>query len=86
LFVLRPSSASLQRNPEATVFVGNLDDAVDEDLLWELFTQVSPVVSVHQPRDRISGRHSGFSFIELRSEEDAEYVAPTPHPDPHHGP
>jgi hypothetical protein len=28
------------RNPEATLYVGSLDEKVSEDLLWELFLQV----------------------------------------------
>lgn len=31
------------RNPDATCYVGNIDVKADEDLLWELFTQVGPV-------------------------------------------
>lgn len=29
------------RNQDATVYVGNLDEKVTEELLWELFLQVS---------------------------------------------
>jgi splicing factor 3B subunit 4 len=28
-----------ERNTEATVYVGNLDTKVDEEILWELFVQ-----------------------------------------------
>jgi hypothetical protein len=36
--------ASVQeRNPDATVYVGELDQRVTEPLLWELFLQVGPV-------------------------------------------
>lgn len=31
------------RNQEATCYVGNLDEQVTEELLWELFTQAGPV-------------------------------------------
>ena len=83
----------MQRNQEATCFVGNLDDRVrsvvfvetarttrglvlpvvsrkqyqspnrcsvsqvDDDLLWELFVQAGPVVSVHLPRDSLKENH-----------------------------
>jgi len=46
-----------QRNPDATCFVGGLADEVDDDLLWELFTQVGPVVDVHIPKDSVTGQH-----------------------------
>jgi len=32
-----------ERNQEATCYVGNLDEAVTEELVWELFTQAGPV-------------------------------------------
>ena len=31
------------RNQEATVYVGNLDDRVTDGLIWELFLQAGPV-------------------------------------------
>jgi splicing factor 3B subunit 4 len=63
-----------QRNQEATLHVGSLDERVSEELLWELFVQCGPVVHVHIPKDKVSGRHSGFGFVEMRTIEDAEYA------------
>lgn len=68
------SAAIEQRNQEATVFVGKLEEEVDEELLWELFIQVGPVVSVHMPKDKVLNKHQGYAFVEFRSEEDAEYA------------
>lgn len=48
-----------ERNQEATLYVGNLDGRVDEDILWELFTQCGVVKNVHIPRDKITGMHQG---------------------------
>lgn len=62
-----------ERNQDATIYVGNLDQRVHEELLWELFIQVGPVVNVHIPRDRVSNEHQGYGFVEFRNEEDAEY-------------
>ena len=45
-----------------------------EDLLWELFLQTGPVVYVNIPRDKISGEHQGYGFVEFRDEDDAEYA------------
>lgn len=36
--------------------------------------QAGPVVNVHIPKDKLSGSHSGFGFVEFRSEEDADYA------------
>eukprot|EP00899_Mesostigma_viride_P010726 jgi/Mesvir1/19655/Mv09935-RA.1 len=61
------------RNQEATAYVGNLDPQVTEELLWELFTQAGPVVNVYLPKDRVTGQHQGYGFVEFRSEDDADY-------------
>jgi len=64
----------ITRNQEATVYVGNLDERVNESLLWELMVQAGPVVHVHIPRDRINQTHQGYGFVEFQSEEDADYA------------
>lgn len=63
-----------ERNQEATLYITNLDSQVTEDLLWELMLQVGPVVSCHIPKDRITSTHSGYGFVEFRTEEDADYA------------
>lgn len=55
--------------------MGNLDERVNEAILWELMVQAGPVAHVHIPRDRISQQHQGYGFVELRSEEDADYAS-----------
>lgn len=63
-----------ERNQEATLYIGNIDLKVTEEILWELFLQCGPVVSVQIPRDKITGDHNGFGFVEFKSEEDADYA------------
>lgn len=63
-----------ERNQEATIYVGNIDQKVAEEILWELFTQCGPVINIHLPKDKISSDHQGFAFVEFRSEEDADYA------------
>lgn len=74
-----------ERNQDATVYVGDLDQQCDESLLWELMLQAGPVgkilihssltslVNVHIPKDKLTGVHSGYGFVEFHSEEDADY-------------
>jgi len=62
-----------ERNQDATIYVGDLDQQVSEALLWELMLQAGPVVNVHIPKDKLSGTHSGYGFVEFHSEEDADY-------------
>ena len=63
-----------QRNQEATCCVGNLDEKVTEELLWELMLQMGPVVNVHMPKDKVTGKLIGYSFVEFRTEDDADYA------------
>jgi splicing factor 3B subunit 4 len=62
------------RNQDATVYVGDLDEQVTEELLWEFFLQCGPIVTVHIPRDKVTQAHSGFGFVEYKTEEDADYA------------
>ena len=64
----------VRKNEEAIVFATNVDFQIEEDILWELFTQTGPVVSVFLPKDKITKDHKGFAFIEFRNEVDAEYT------------
>uniref|UniRef100_A0A336K8Q5 Splicing factor 3B subunit 4 n=1 Tax=Culicoides sonorensis TaxID=179676 RepID=A0A336K8Q5_CULSO len=63
-----------ERNQDATIYVGGLDDKVTETLLWELFVQAGPVVNVHMPKDRVTQTHQGYGFVEFLSEDDADYA------------
>ena len=72
---------------DATIYIGGLDEKVNEALLWELMVQAGPVVSVNMPKDRVTANHQGFvlkacviqfffrfGFVEFMSEEDADYA------------
>eukprot|EP00435_Cladocopium_sp_Y103_P068593 s382_g31.t2 len=53
-----------ERNQEATIYVGNLDPKIDEEVLWELMVQCGPVANLHLPRDKITTTHQGFLNIQ----------------------
>merc|ERR1739848_729908 len=74
LFGAVSGNTSENRNQEATLFVGELEAQVTESLLWELFLQAGPVVNVHIPKDKVSGEHQGFGFVEFNTVADAEYA------------
>jgi splicing factor 3B subunit 4 len=63
-----------QRNQDATIYIGNLDEKVTDEMLWELMLQAGPVVNVHVPKDKVNNQHQGYGFVEFRSEEDADYA------------
>ncbi|MES1917594.1 MAG: hypothetical protein MHM6MM_009307, partial [Cercozoa sp. M6MM] len=64
----------VDRNQSATLWCGRLAPNADEELLWEVMTQAGPVRHIHMPRDRISGEHNGYAFVEFRTEQDCEYA------------
>eukprot|EP00126_Sphaerothecum_destruens_P007235 Sdes_comp19751_c0_seq1m11782 len=68
------NTVSFERNQDATLYAGNLDEKVTDALLWELFTQMGPVLHIHLPKDRISQSHQGYGFVEFQSEQDADYA------------
>eukprot|EP00921_Rhytidocystis_pertsovi_P014741 GHVQ01023725.1.p1 GENE.GHVQ01023725.1~~GHVQ01023725.1.p1 ORF type:complete len:394 (-),score=33.36 GHVQ01023725.1:3030-4058(-) len=63
-----------ERNQEATLYVGNLDSRVDEELLAELFAQCGPLRNVHIPRDKVTASHSNYGFVEYENELDSDYA------------
>ncbi|WVQ79984.1 hypothetical protein IAT38_002085 [Cryptococcus sp. DSM 104549] len=68
------NKAEQDRNQEATVYLGNLDERCTDALVWELMLQAGPVSNVFLPKDRISMAHQGFGFCEFNSEADADYA------------
>lgn len=69
-----PVPSQDERNQEATVWVGGLEPTVSEELLYELFINAGPVVSVSLPRDKITNAQANFGFVEFETVDDAEYA------------
>ena len=63
-----------ERNQDATIYIGGIDEKTTDSLIWELMLQVGPVASVHLPKDRVSQTHQGYGFCEFLTEEDADYA------------
>lgn len=63
-----------ERNQEATIYIGNLDPKIDEEIVWELMVQCGPVANVHMPKDKITNTHQGYGFVEFKNEEDSDYA------------
>jgi len=63
-----------ERNQEASLYIGNVDQKIDEEVLWELMVQAGPLATVHLPKDKITQQHMGYGFIEYKNEEDADYA------------
>ncbi|TFK64699.1 RNA-binding domain-containing protein [Pluteus cervinus] len=57
--------------PSSTLFIGNLSFSVDEDAVWNTFTDYG-VKSVRLPTDRDTGRPKGFGYVEFESVDGAK--------------
>ncbi|XP_032565411.1 RNA-binding protein 7 [Chiroxiphia lanceolata] len=55
-----------------TLFVGNLDPKVTEEIIFELFHQAGPVITVKIPKDR-DGRPKQFAFVNFKHEVSVPY-------------
>lgn len=55
-----------------SIYVGNLNYAIDKQDLNEVFNEYGNVTRVHIPTDRETGRVRGFAFVELESEVNEE--------------
>src|SRR2546428_4853019 len=54
------------------LYVGNLAFTTSENDLQDLFSAHGPVVEVHMPFDRESGRPRGFAFVTMATPEAAQ--------------
>lgn len=59
---------------DRTLWVGNIDSSVNEEILWELFLQAAPLESVTIPKDPKTGRQRNYGFIMFRHEDSVQYV------------
>ncbi|XP_001502226.1 RNA-binding protein 7 [Equus przewalskii] len=58
---------------DRTLFVGNLETKVTEELLFELFHQAGPVIKVKIPKDR-DGKPKQFAFVNFKHEVSVPYA------------
>ncbi|OKH18417.1 RNA recognition motif domain-containing protein [[Limnothrix rosea] IAM M-220] len=55
-----------------SIYVGNLDYAVEEDDLREVFNDYGTVKRVYLPVDRETDRKRGFGFVEMANDGEEE--------------
>ncbi|XP_011620993.1 RNA-binding protein 7 [Amborella trichopoda] len=61
-------------NTACTIFIGNLDEKVNDRVLYEILIQAGRIVDMHIPRDKETNRHKGYAFAEYETEEIAQYA------------
>ncbi|XP_051512021.1 RNA-binding protein 7 [Myxocyprinus asiaticus] len=58
---------------DKTLFVGNLDLQVTEELIFELFLQAGPLIKVKIPKDN-DGKSKQFAFVNFKHEVSVPYA------------
>jgi RNA recognition motif-containing protein len=58
-------------NPKTTLYVGGLEETVNEALLHAAFLPFGEIKDVNIPLDHASGKNRGFGFVEYEEKEDA---------------
>ncbi|KAJ8256352.1 hypothetical protein COCON_G00185040 [Conger conger] len=58
---------------DRSLFVGNLDPKVSEELLFELFLQAGPLIKVRIPKDN-DGKPKHFGFVNFKHEVSVMYA------------
>jgi hypothetical protein len=53
---------------------GNLDERVNERVLYDILIQAGRVVDLYIPRDKETDKPKGFAFVEYETEEIAGYA------------
>lgn len=58
-------------NPKTTLYVGGLEETVNEATLHAAFIPFGDLKDVNIPLDNTTGKHRGFGFVEFEDKEDA---------------
>ncbi|KAK3929943.1 RNA-binding protein 7 [Frankliniella fusca] len=56
------------------LYCGNLDEKVDEEILFELFLQAGPIERIHIPRSKDGAPNPGYAFIIFKHECSVPYA------------
>ncbi|CAM9687655.1 unnamed protein product [Ectocarpus sp. 8 AP-2014] len=61
-----------EAQPKRNVYVGGLEEQVNEEILHAAFVPFGDIVEVNLPKDHVANTHRGFGFVEFEVEEDAK--------------
>jgi RNA recognition motif-containing protein len=57
---------------DVTLYIGNLSEAVSENDLLTLFTQMGDVSTLRIMRDRHTGRSRGYAYVTMTAQSEAD--------------
>ncbi|KAK2197314.1 bifunctional RNA recognition motif domain/Nucleotide-binding alpha-beta plait domain superfamily/RNA-binding domain superfamily [Babesia duncani] len=66
--------SDLDHDTKRTLFIRELADEVDKDILYSAFIPFGTVVNIHIPHDKVKGTNKGIAFVEFDSPEDAKHA------------
>lgn len=58
-------------NPKTTLYVGGLEENVNDAILHAAFIPFGDIKDVNIPIDHATGKHRGFGFVEYEDKDDA---------------
>lgn len=58
-------------NPKNVLYVGGLEESVNEATLHSAFIPFGEIKDVNIPLDNTTGKHRGFAFVDFEDKEDA---------------
>jgi len=67
----------LNNTSSKTLWIGEIDGWMDEKFLAKVFSDYAIVKNVKVIRDKVTGMHQGYGFVEFESAEVANYVLET---------
>eukprot|EP00467_Chlorarachnion_reptans_P017259 CAMPEP_0114521418 /NCGR_PEP_ID=MMETSP0109-20121206/20174_1 /TAXON_ID=29199 /ORGANISM="Chlorarachnion reptans, Strain CCCM449" /LENGTH=177 /DNA_ID=CAMNT_0001702519 /DNA_START=229 /DNA_END=762 /DNA_ORIENTATION=- len=68
------TSNDLAVNKKTLLYVGGLEENVDEKTIQGAFIPFGELVHIEMPRDQLTHHHRGFCFVEFEEPEDAAHA------------
>jgi len=74
--MVAPATAALTGGPfaNASLYVGDLEESVNEGQLFDLFSQVAQVVSIRVCRDQTRRSSLGYAYVNFTNAQDGQFL------------